>query len=174
MGDTGSMIVGFLIGAFTLRFLALRPEQLSLIHIKPDNLFLLVIAILFIPLLDVLRVVMIRLLQNKRPFTPDQNHVHHIFIKLGWPHIKTTVFLTAYSTAVVVLFFVLNIYLSANSLLISLIATGLLTKLLWFYWNPAFSALKQKLQMREVLLQNWNISKVNTKKLAYGFFRIFF
>ena len=174
MGDTGSMIVGFLIGAFTLRFLALRPEQLSLIHIKPDNLFLLVIAILFIPLLDVLRVVVIRLLHKKGPFTADQNHVHHIFIKLGWSHIKTSVFLTVYGSAVAVFFFVLNIYLSANSMLISMIATGLLTLLLWFQWNPAFSALRQKRQLREVLRQNKGISKVKAKKLVFSLFRIFF
>ena len=53
MGDTGSMIVGFLIGMFTLRFLALSPGSLIEININPANLLLLALAILFIPLLDV-------------------------------------------------------------------------------------------------------------------------
>ncbi len=166
MGDTGSMIIGFLIGVFTLRFLALSADQFNAINIKPDNAFLLIIAILFIPLLDVLRVVIIRLLQNKRPFTADQNHVHHLFIKLGWSHIKTSVFLTAYSCVIIAFTFVLNNYFSANNLLVSMVVIGLFTMLLLFHWNPSLSAIKQKLLIKKYLTRALYFRKVSAKESA--------
>ena len=174
MGDTGSMIVGFLIGVFTLRFLALSPESLTAIHINPANLLLLVLAILFIPLLDVFRVMMIRLMHKKGLFTPDRNHVHHIFIDLGWSHIHTSIFLTVYSLGMVGLFFILNMYLSTNSLLSVLVVMSIFNLLLLFYVNPNYNALRQKVRFKAAFIRNISMPKLQLRSLALGFIRIFF
>jgi UDP-N-acetylmuramyl pentapeptide phosphotransferase/UDP-N-acetylglucosamine-1-phosphate transferase len=174
MGDTGSMIVGFLIGMFTLRFLALSPESLTAIQINPANLLLLVLAILFIPLLDVFRVVMIRLLHKKGPFTPDRNHVHHIFIDLGWSHIHTSIFLTAYSLVIAGLFFMINMFVSTNTVLFMLFVMGIFNLVLIFHVNPNYNALRQKVRFKATFMNSMSIPKLQMRSMAIGFFRIFF
>ena len=173
MGDTGSMIVGFLIGLFTLRFLALTPESLVEIGIAPANLLLLILAILFIPMLDVFRVIMIRLLRKQSPFAPDRNHVHHIFVDLGWSHLKTSIFLGVYSLFIAVLFFVFNTFLSTNSVLFLLVVTSLLNLVLVFHINPHYNALRQKLKIKAALLQLVKNNLIPVRSLRM-LFRIFF
>ena len=166
------MIVGFLIGMFTLRFLALSPGNLTETNINPANLLLLVLAILFIPLLDVFRVVVIRLLHKKGAFTPDRNHVHHIFIELGWSHIQTSIFLTAYSIVIMGLLFLFNMFVSTNGLLLLLIVMSIVNLLLLFYVNPNYNALK--LKFKSAFRKSITIPKLQIRSLALSFFRIFF
>jgi len=92
MGDTGSMIVGFLIAFCAVHFL-------NKIQISPSSEFydsapILVLAIVFFPLLDTLRIFLIRLvILRKSPFSADQNHIHHRFLKLGFSHAQTTIYI---------------------------------------------------------------------------------
>lgn len=89
MGDTGSMIIGFLIAFFVVRFL-------SQAHVFRTSLFyesapILALTIVFFPLLDTLRIFFIRaVIHKKSPFIADRNHLHHGFIKLGYSHKQTT------------------------------------------------------------------------------------
>jgi hypothetical protein len=49
------------------------------------------LAILFFPLLDTLRIFIIRIfIHKKNPFIADKNHIHHRFLKLGFSHKSTT------------------------------------------------------------------------------------
>lgn len=80
MGDTGSMILGFLIGAMTVRLLALDKEVLETLPFQHENLPYVVAAILIIPLFDTARVIAIRILRKKSPFSPDRSHIHHLII----------------------------------------------------------------------------------------------
>ena len=80
MGDTGSMILGFLIGAMTVRLLALDTEVLQSLPFQHENLPYVVAAILIIPLFDTVRVFAIRIMKKKSPFSPDRNHIHHLII----------------------------------------------------------------------------------------------
>ena len=89
MGDTGSMIIGFLIAFFVVHFL-------SQVHVYKTSFFyssapVLVLSIVFFPLLDTLRIFFIRaVIQKKSPFRADRNHLHHGFINLGYTHKQTT------------------------------------------------------------------------------------
>lgn len=92
MGDTGSMIVGFLIAFCSVRFI-------NTTELNPKSVFfesapVLALAIAFFPLLDTLRVFIIRpVLMKKSPFAADQNHIHHRFLKLGFSHAQTTIYI---------------------------------------------------------------------------------
>lgn len=89
MGDTGSMIIGFLIAFFTVRFLseAQGLRGLSINNAAP----ILVLSILFFPLLDTFRIFFIRLVIHKKsPFEADKNHLHHRFLQFGLTHRQTT------------------------------------------------------------------------------------
>lgn len=80
MGDTGAMIIGFIIGLMAVRLLALDVNTLSKLPFNHENLPYVLAATLFIPLFDTARVFFIRILKRKSPFLPDRNHIHHLII----------------------------------------------------------------------------------------------
>ena len=80
MGDTGSLIVGFIISVLTLKFLALSPDSYSDLPFLLENIPLIAIGILIVPLFDTARVFTIRLANKKSPFSSDRNHTHHILV----------------------------------------------------------------------------------------------
>ena len=51
-----------------------------------SNKPLLAMSLVVYPLLDLLRVFIIRVRNKKSPFNPDQNHIHHLLVKKGVPH----------------------------------------------------------------------------------------
>jgi UDP-GlcNAc:undecaprenyl-phosphate GlcNAc-1-phosphate transferase len=87
MGDTGSMVVGFLIAFMAIKFLSLSSMPWVMMKSSP----VVAIAILIVPLIDTLSVIIIRLMKGKSPFTADQNHIHHRILRLGFNHVQTTI-----------------------------------------------------------------------------------
>jgi len=177
MGDTGSMIVGFLIGLMTLRFLSVDTNQLIKIHIVPENIFYVILAILFVMLIDTLRVVVIRLLNKKGPFSPDRNHVHHILIDYGWSHIKASLLIATVNILMIVLILELNESLTDLQLLFVFCLLSLLAILIIFSMNGNYSALKQKIKIRSIFFSKKEIDtfkiKKETGRIAW-MFRLFF
>ncbi len=92
MGDTGSMIVGFLIAFFAVRFIG--KTQMSINTLFFNSAPVMVLAIVFFPLLDTFRIFVIRLvILKKSPFSADKNHLHHRFLELGFTHVQTTAYI---------------------------------------------------------------------------------
>ena len=117
MGDTGSLVCGFIIAVLSISFVETQPAGIS------TNAPAIVVAALFIPILDTVRVFVIRILDGQSPFAPDKNHLHHRLINLGFGKIATVLFLIAVN-AIVVCF---TIYLKAfniNVLMGILVFTG--------------------------------------------------
>ena len=174
MGDTGSMIIGFLIGLLCLRFLSLSPMQLEKIHIQPENLLLLTLAIISVPFIDTLRIVVIRFLNKKSLFKPDRNHVHHILIDLGLSHIKSSILLTLFNVFIITLFLVLNLYLPSGSSLFMFSVTILFTMLFLFHLNRNYRDLNNEAKIKTVSVLDKATVKLKLKSLAVIIFRIFF
>lgn len=88
MGDTGSLLIGFLNALFVIKFINVASEPASLLPIAsaPAIGF----AILLVPLFDTLRVVSHRILSRRHPFSPDKNHIHHFLLDLGLNHKQVT------------------------------------------------------------------------------------
>jgi UDP-N-acetylmuramyl pentapeptide phosphotransferase/UDP-N-acetylglucosamine-1-phosphate transferase len=88
MGDTGSLLVGFLISVQVIFFNEKNIGLTSAFAIKsaPAVSF----VVLIIPLYDTLRVFIIRMLRGRSPFQADKNHIHHLLLKLGYTHVQTT------------------------------------------------------------------------------------
>ena len=84
MGDTGSLIIGLLNSIFVIKFIAVAGDpSLGLpLQSAPAIGF----AILIVPLFDTLRVVAIRIISRRSPFSPDRNHIHHFLLELGMSH----------------------------------------------------------------------------------------
>ena len=70
LGDSGALLISFLISLFMIKI-----YKLDLI--KTEQIFM----ILFIPILDNLRVFFTRFINKQNILTPDNNHLHHLLIK---------------------------------------------------------------------------------------------
>ena len=122
MGDTGSMILGFLIAFFTISFIYIEQSNPTLPYHKVSPA--LAFAILFYPLIDTLRIFAIRVFIHKtNPFTADRNHIHHRFIQLGLSHVTTTVLITVINIIIVIIAFNC-IKLNLNTQIFSLLFYG--------------------------------------------------
>tara|TARA_B100001059_G_scaffold235195_1_gene280063 strand:+ start:1725 stop:2654 length:930 start_codon:yes stop_codon:yes gene_type:complete len=78
LGDSGSLLLGTLIAIYI--FFILNDQYI----LNPKwtlNKTLFSVLLILYPLVDLLRVFIIRIKNRKSPFQPDQNHIHHILIK---------------------------------------------------------------------------------------------
>ena len=78
MGDTGSMTLGL-----TLAFLVIRYTAGDSSDSNPGGNLLIAFTVVLVPLLDVIRVICIRILKRKPLFLPDNHHIHHYLVALG-------------------------------------------------------------------------------------------
>lgn len=89
IGDGGSLMIGTMMALFLVSIL----KQNSLCSMSVEEGFGLVpftLAIFSVPVFDTLRVMSIRMRDRRSPFSPDKNHLHHMFISLGFSHLGTT------------------------------------------------------------------------------------
>ena len=84
MGDTGSLLIGLLNAVFVIKFMSVASDPASALPLAsaPAIGF----AILIVPLFDTLRVVGLRIINRRSPFSPDRNHIHHFLLDLGMNH----------------------------------------------------------------------------------------
>ncbi len=106
MGDTGTMIIGFIIMYQSIIFLEVNQTLNIPFPVKNAPIFIL--AVLSLPLTDVLRVFIIRIKNGKSPFKPDRNHIHHCFLDSGLTHIQATSIIVLLSLVVMLSAFLLQ------------------------------------------------------------------
>lgn len=136
MGDTGSMIIGFMIGFLSLKLSNVDPDSFqNSFGVIPENLPILISSILCIPFLDTIRVFLIRTLNKKSFFIADTNHIHHIFLKMGYTHKRITFIMVLINIFFIGIMFVLSKYLSSFFLFIAFIFISLVFCLILFYFN---------------------------------------
>lgn len=92
MGDTGSLFLGLVLAVLSVRFI--RTDLSGLSGLKITQTGALAFATLFIPIMDTLRVFMIRIYRGMSPFDRDVNHLHHILLNKGYTHSKISFILT--------------------------------------------------------------------------------
>ncbi|WP_297973851.1 MraY family glycosyltransferase [uncultured Capnocytophaga sp.] len=154
MGDTGSLLIGFIIGVCTLRFLNLPVDRLEAANIKYYNKFVLIFIILFIPFVDTMRVFLIRVLKHRSPFFADRNHIHHIMIDyMRLSHIQASLLLALFNLLTFILFYIANLYIPTIALFVILILFIIGTTLLVFYYNRSFAVRRNKQKIQKILDQ---------------------
>jgi len=130
MGDTGSMIVGYLLAFFTISFINMAQTNQDSIYYT--NSPALAFALLFYPLIDTLRIFFIRIFILKTsPFKADKNHIHHKFIQHGYSHVKATITIVIINFVIVCIAFNL-LHLKLNNQIICLLLYGSSLYLLFF------------------------------------------
>jgi UDP-N-acetylmuramyl pentapeptide phosphotransferase/UDP-N-acetylglucosamine-1-phosphate transferase len=92
LGDTGSLLIGLFNAVLVIRFINLETSPGSFFH--SSSAAAIGLSVLFIPIIDTFRVMILRIYRRKSPFVGDQNHIHHMLLKRGYSHIKVTLILT--------------------------------------------------------------------------------
>lgn len=123
MGDTGSLVVGFLLSVFAIRFISLN--ELPAFHEIFGNASVVIpIAALSIPLYDTLRVFARRIARGQSPFTADSDHIHHTLLRMGLGQRRTVLYLYAATiviTSIAYLSSSLNVNLSLIIVVFSMV-----------------------------------------------------
>lgn len=86
MGDTGSLVLGFLIAWFAIDFTQ-RPQN----TVAPVVMLWVVGLVLF----DVFTVTVRRMIRRRDPAAPDRGHIHHLLLRRGFSPRATLVILLA-------------------------------------------------------------------------------
>ena len=106
MGDTGSLTLGYILSFIVIKFCTVSSATTE----HDDFGVIIAISALFIPLLDVVRVVINRIARGKSPFLPDRSHIHHKLLDTGMRPKLTMLTILSMS----VLFIILNVLLSKH------------------------------------------------------------
>lgn len=88
MGDTGALLLGYMISVLSIMGLFKNVALFSLI---------IPVVILGVPLLDTFFAIIRRIVQRKPLSAPDKLHLHHCLLRLGYSHRQTVLMIYAMS-----------------------------------------------------------------------------
>jgi len=96
VGDAGSLFIGFWIATYLITYITSAQNSIlvDVYSIQLENIPVIAISMISIPVLDTLRVMTVRIINKKSPFAADRNHLHHILLDSGMTHLRTSLFLT--------------------------------------------------------------------------------
>ena len=95
MGDTGALVIGMMLAILSIHFINTNYGMPAMTPYKFNASIGTAACIIIIPLVDTLRIVILRLSKRQSPFHPDKSHVHHAIMRLGMRHSQTTLILAA-------------------------------------------------------------------------------
>lgn len=79
MGDSGSLTLGYIIGTLLVKFSMNNPDVMPY---RKESM-LIAITLLIVPVFDVVRVIIVRMVHHEPIFKADKNHIHHKLIRTG-------------------------------------------------------------------------------------------
>ncbi len=96
MGDSGSLTIGVVMYVLAAQLIEFPIDRLPA-GLKGVSKPLVAMAILSYPLIDTIRVFVIRILRGRSPFSADRNHIHHRLLDLGLSHKQVVLILYMYN-----------------------------------------------------------------------------
>ncbi|NJB72654.1 UDP-N-acetylmuramyl pentapeptide phosphotransferase/UDP-N-acetylglucosamine-1-phosphate transferase [Saonia flava] len=141
MGDSGSLFIGFLLTYQGIIFLTENSLETTQYYISNAPIMLLVV--LSFPLLDTLRVFIIRAKKGLSPFTADRNHIHHRLLDLGFKHGRASLLISIINILIMTLSFLVRDY-NINIQLLICVGMGSL-----LYLSPFLISYKKETLFKE-------------------------
>ncbi|KQR95682.1 UDP-N-acetylmuramyl pentapeptide phosphotransferase [Chryseobacterium sp. Leaf180] len=125
MGDTGSMLLGFLLAFTCICFIDIfidkKLPDVPRYHLKSAPVI--AVAILILPIIDTLNVILVRLWNKKSPFEADKNHIHHKLLRLNLTHRRSTFYIISYYLLIIAVTYFLR-HINVNVLLLVILIMG--------------------------------------------------
>ena len=94
LGDSGSLFLGGIVSIYVIYILS--QEYI----IKEDydlHKIIFVISLLIYPIIDIIRIVFLRIIDGRSPFEADKNHIHHLLIAKVKSHLTSTIVIISMS-----------------------------------------------------------------------------
>lgn len=133
LGDTGSMIIGFMLSVFVIRFLSMDAELPASERLTSAPAIAL--AVLIVPIFDTIRICIVRLANGKSIFIGDNNHLHHSVLKISGSHIKATTVILAINILLILLTYLARNIGSFLLVIFLLIIESCISLSLYFYFK---------------------------------------
>ncbi|MCH5238631.1 MAG: undecaprenyl/decaprenyl-phosphate alpha-N-acetylglucosaminyl 1-phosphate transferase [Muribaculaceae bacterium] len=115
MGDTGALTTGMLLIFCGIGMLHLGEEPVTLDY----NPVILGISPLIIPLFDVVRVYIHRVVRHHNPFLPDKSHIHHKLLALGLNQRVALIIIMLWSMFFIVINMLLSQYINPTLIILA-------------------------------------------------------
>ncbi|MES2628101.1 MAG: MraY family glycosyltransferase [Bacteroidota bacterium] len=131
MGDGGSLIVGFILCVLAMKLISYEDHQ---IPAGMDNLSrpVLAMTVLAYPLIDTIRVFIVRTVTGRSPLSADKNHIHHRLIGNGFSHRKASAIIYAFcSVMLITLYFLKELTPTMSFLVMFTLGLILIGVLVW-------------------------------------------
>ncbi|MBS1655148.1 MAG: undecaprenyl/decaprenyl-phosphate alpha-N-acetylglucosaminyl 1-phosphate transferase, partial [Bacteroidetes bacterium] len=155
MGDSGSLMIGLINAILVLKFINVANTATAIFPMSSS--VAVGFAILFVPLMDTLRVFSIRILAGRSPFTPDRNHIHHLLLDRGLGHTAVTLTCVAINAFFIVFAYMFRSWGSTYLLLSMSIMAFAGLGILYYYRKP---------RVRMVVASNRRMSVPENVKMA--------
>jgi UDP-N-acetylmuramyl pentapeptide phosphotransferase/UDP-N-acetylglucosamine-1-phosphate transferase len=150
MGDTGSLVIGFILVALMIRFNELNAGSTQFHKLSSSPAVS--IAILIVPLFDTLRVIIIRFARGQSPLVADRRHIHHLLLRAGCTHARATLYIALANIAIIFLAFSLDhIGIFRLSFVLLILCTALTI--------PVYIGVARK--------ENWNWRKAKLRDIIF-------
>ena len=106
MGDSGSLVLGFILAVFAIRFNEINAagDGYRVLQASPS----ISIAVLIVPLFDTLRVIVLRMYNGGSVFRADNRHTHHLMLRAGLSHLQATLIIATFNIFIIALAFLLD------------------------------------------------------------------
>ncbi len=88
IGDGGTLMLGAVISAMVFVILSAGEPQGEMDLGANFSRIAFSLAVLSMPIVDTLRVMFCRIAHHRSPFSPDKNHLHHLFVAAGFSYIS--------------------------------------------------------------------------------------
>lgn len=86
LGDGGSLALGFIISGLVAEAARATAVAAPISSVDVLRAIVLIMAIVPVPLIDMARVVVVRLAAHQSPFAADRRHIHHLLVDRGLCH----------------------------------------------------------------------------------------
>jgi UDP-GlcNAc:undecaprenyl-phosphate/decaprenyl-phosphate GlcNAc-1-phosphate transferase len=134
MGDTGALVIGMFLAIMCIHFMNVNFSLPDSNPYKFQATIGAAACLIMIPLVDTLRIVILRLSKGQSPFRPDKSHVHHAIMRLGKTHSQTTIILgttqLAFISIAIVLKKIPDVYFLSGVIICSVILSVILDRLI--------------------------------------------
>ena len=130
MGDAGSLFLGYLLSFLIIKYAIYVPDT----ELDIKNLVI-PFTLLFIPIFDAFRVMVVRAMHHRPLFIADKNHLHHKCLAAGMSHLQATVLILVFTIALLILNNWLTGICNINLLLAINLSLGILFSKILNIWK---------------------------------------
>lgn len=128
MGDAGSLLLGFVLVVSGIQLLEQSQHQLKM---NQSPVLFLIVGFFCIPVLDSLRVYLVRIKKGSSPFKADRSHLHHLFLLTGLSHKKISLLINSLVVFLLIVSGLMCYYFSVTFILaVIILGFYLVTKIL--------------------------------------------